>query len=476
MLSANAANDNGRIVAGYRMGAVIGEGAYSTVRLGECVRTGSLAAVKIVRNSNTTIRNATLKEAAILRSLNHTNVLKMISAVEDDSAVFLVLDYAAAGELFDHIAPDVGMGEQLAHFYFNQLVAGMSYLHQRGICHRDLKPENILLDETGNLKISDFGLATVFSNKGSVRVLTTPCGTPPYIAPEVLKLAYNGDQVDVWSSGIILYVLMAGNTPWGEPSRHDPEFVYFTNMYSGGLNYLPWSRFGSSAVCLLKGILNTNADNRFTLLDIESDAWFSTPNPLLTDGKCNNPVALAELIKRQMEGSRSHETMEDESIISYSQPQAIRQDSLMDVEFTQPDLRFAIDSFSQPVRSDLRDSPSDKMHATLMSSQSNPFKELLRSGNLTRFFSSHAPSIILARIGDILTQCVVPYKQNMKTLKISFTTVDKRKCPLHGDVRIQRASDQLYHVGFHKKKGDPIEFKRFYKAIAEHCADLVIDA
>ena len=112
----------------------------------------------------------------------------------------------------------MGIDEECAHLYFTQLLASVGYLHNLGICHRDLKPENMLLDDHGNLKLSDFGLATVFRHKGKTRILTTPCGTPPYVAPEIHACHYEGPKVDLWSSGIILYVLLAGNTPWGEPT------------------------------------------------------------------------------------------------------------------------------------------------------------------------------------------------------------------------------------------------------------------
>ncbi|KAI8622428.1 kinase-like domain-containing protein [Chytriomyces sp. MP71] len=468
-------------VLGYRLGPVLGEGAHSVVRLGEDTRTGWQVAIKTVKKGvkSEAVRRALEKEVGIHRMLSHINVIRMHGSGEDASCIYVILDYAAAGELFEHIVPDVGLGELLAHFYFKQLVAGMVYLHSRGICHRDLKPENILLDELGNLKISDFGLASLFRIPNGVsRVLTTPCGTPPYIAPEILKLKYNGDQVDIWSSGIILYVLLAGNTPWGEPSKHDPEYVSFANAYSSGLNYAPWNQFGAQILELLHGILNSDYAQRFTLAQIQAHPWFASPNPLLTDGKCNNPVALAEMMKRQMEGGISevgiYDNMVDDSVVSYSQPQAIRQDSCMDMEFTQAERHFEIDSFSQPVRSEMRDSPSDKMLAnpTSQGGRSNPFKDLLQSDNLTRFFSSQPPTFILDRIGEILTQFVVPHKLHGK--RLSFSTVDKRKCPLHGDVRIQRASDHLFHVGFRKSRGDPIEFKRFYRAIAEQCVDIVI--
>ncbi|KAJ3265884.1 glycerol ethanol, ferric requiring protein, partial [Blyttiomyces sp. JEL0837] len=197
---------------------------------------------------------------------------------------------------------------------------------------------NILLDENGNLKISDFGLATVFRYNGKVRMLTTPCGTAPYVAPEIHKQHYHGSQVDTWSTGIILYVLLAGNTPWGAPLPNDPEFEAFLTYYDRGLPFAPWNTFGRAVkgiylillflemlafeltICdespsdlenrfpknrfpkdLVVRILNVDTTMRYTADDIKSHKWFQRPNTMLTDdGKCNNPVALAEMMKSKL--------------------------------------------------------------------------------------------------------------------------------------------------------------------------------
>ncbi|KAI9327767.1 kinase-like domain-containing protein [Obelidium mucronatum] len=472
-----------QLILGFSIGSILGEGACSVVRLAESA-TGEQVAVKIVKkksgNEGLIVRRNLEKEVMIHKSLRHLNVIQMLQSTEDESFIYIFLDYAAAGELFEHIAPDVGMGEQLAHFYFQQLIAGIEYIHGRGVCHRDLKPENILLDESGNLKISDFGLATVFRHQGVTRILTTPCGTPPYVAPEILKQSYNGNEADIWSAGVILYVLLVGNTPWGEPSKHDPEFVSFVNKYStGGVDYSPWNQLGPSILNLLLGILNKDATERYSMTDILAHSWVRRNNPLLTDGRCNNPVALAALMKQQLEGTYSQSSEEiDDSVISYSQPQTMRQESVMDLDTTFPERRLAIDSFSQPVTSGgARDSPSDRMlHGQLsQNTRTNPFKDLLQSDNLNRFFSPHPPAVIIQKLETILTQFIVQYKtSHTAPLRIQFNTVDKRKCPLHGSIVLQRCSERMVHVGFRKSKGDSIEFKRFYRAVVDACGEIVV--
>ncbi|KAJ3402246.1 Chk1 protein kinase [Chytridiales sp. JEL 0842] len=291
-------------------------------------------------------------------------------------------------------------------------------------------------------------------------------------------MKYNGTKVDLWSSGIILFVLLAGNTPWAEPTKNDIEFVEFVQNYETGLQYETFMRFSKPVLRLVMGLLNVDPEHRYTSSDIEKDPWFSRPNPLLTDGKCNNPVALAELMKSQL-NLAGEDLFEPEAAISYSQPEAMRYDSPMDFE-TEPSGRHMVDSFSQPVRSYFNDSPTQdsfRKRPTMSQVSRQPFGDLLPSDRITRFFSPCDAGTIFKRLGEVLQQCLVPYKLHSKMLKISFTTVDRRKCPLHGDIRIQPVVNDVnelsYMVGFRKSKGDPLEFKRFYKAVAAACEDIV---
>lgn len=158
-------------------------------------RSNELVAVKVIRYSGGPLASNLLKEVKIHSSLKHKNVLEVMgSEVDQDGiktdweigpAFYIVLEYASGGDLFDKIAPDYGLPEELAHYFFYQLIGGMRYVHSQGIAHRDLKPENLLLDGHGNLKISDFGLCSLFRYKGKERQLNDACGSPPYAAPEV---------------------------------------------------------------------------------------------------------------------------------------------------------------------------------------------------------------------------------------------------------------------------------------------------
>ncbi|XP_036328186.1 serine/threonine-protein kinase grp-like isoform X3 [Rhagoletis pomonella] len=150
------------------------------------------------------------KEVCIQKLLQDKHILRYFGKRSHDDVEYLFLEYAAGGELFDRIEPDLGMPQHEAQRYFLQLLSGVQYLHQHGIAHRDLKPENLLLDEHDNIKISDFGMATMFRYKGKERLLDTRCGTLPYVAPEVLVKPYHAQPADLWSCGIILVTMLAG--------------------------------------------------------------------------------------------------------------------------------------------------------------------------------------------------------------------------------------------------------------------------
>ncbi|RKO91508.1 kinase-like domain-containing protein [Blyttiomyces helicus] len=428
MLSATQSSQSAASVCGYELFGTLGQGSQGKVKLGRNPTTGLTVAIKITQKRPDLLA-AVAREIKIHAQLHHENIIEVLDGAEDDRCSYIVMEYASAGELFDRIG---GFPSQ-------------DYMHERGVSHRDLKPENILLDGSGNLKISDFGLATVFRrHDGATRVLTTPCGSPPYVAPEIHRMEYKGDAVDIWSAGIILYVLLAGNTPWAEPTPHDEEFKFFLTQYPA-LNYPPWNGFSPSVLNLLRGILNVDPESRYSIAVIASNEWFRRENPLLTDGRCNDPALLAE---------RMMSRVEDDMMDIASQGQAP-----------------AFVSFSQPVGGG-RASQGSSLRAN--SQTTRGFGALFPAERLTRFYTLARPNEIFQTLAAVFESFLVPYKVHSKMFKIGFTTVDKRKCPLHGEVLVQPVSEGMYIVRFSKSKGDPIEFKRLYKALMEKCGDLVV--
>ncbi|XP_075974311.1 serine/threonine-protein kinase grp isoform X4 [Anticarsia gemmatalis] len=200
----------GEFVEGWLVAQVLGEGAYGEVRLLVHARSGAAVALKVARAAGA---GDAAREAGLHRALRHRHVLRCLGAREHQGLHYLFLEYAQGGELFDRIEPDVGMGEAEARRLWRQLLAGLQYLHGRGVAHRDIKPENLLLDAHDDLKISDFGMATLFRHGSRERLLSRVCGTVPYAAPEVLTAPaapYRAPPADLWAAALVLLAMLAG--------------------------------------------------------------------------------------------------------------------------------------------------------------------------------------------------------------------------------------------------------------------------
>ncbi|KZV50884.1 CBL-interacting protein kinase 9 [Dorcoceras hygrometricum] len=211
--------------------------------LGRTLGEGSFAKVKFARNTQTTAESpVAIKIIDRHRVLSHHMV-----------------EQAKYGKLKE--------GE--ARSYFQQLINAVDYCHSRGVYHRDLKPENLLLDSNGVLKVSDFGLSAFSKQVGEDGLLHTACGTPNYVAPEVLNdKGYDGTTSDVWSCGVILFVLMAGYLPFDEPNL----MALYRKIHKADFSFPPW--FSSKAKKLIKRILDPNPLTRITIAEILENDWF----------------------------------------------------------------------------------------------------------------------------------------------------------------------------------------------------------
>ncbi|KAG8369167.1 hypothetical protein BUALT_Bualt15G0123100 [Buddleja alternifolia] len=249
-----------RKVGKYEVGRTIGEGTFAKVKFAQNTETGESVAMKVLDRSTI---------------IKHKMVDQVIAS---RTKIYIVLEFITGGELFDKIVHHGRLSESESRRYFQQLIDGVDYCHSKGVYHRDLKPENLLLDSQANLKISDFGLSA-FPGEG-VNLLRTTCGTPNYVAPEVLShKGYNGALADVWSCGVILYVLMAGYLPFDE--------IDLTTLYGKIENaqFSCPSWFSVGAKSLIRQILDPNPETRIRIEDIRQDEWFK---------KNYNPVKPAE--------------------------------------------------------------------------------------------------------------------------------------------------------------------------------------
>uniref|UniRef100_UPI00398EA00A MAP/microtubule affinity-regulating kinase 3a isoform X8 n=1 Tax=Pristiophorus japonicus TaxID=55135 RepID=UPI00398EA00A len=201
-------------IGNYRLLKTIGKGNFAKVKLARHILTGREVAIKIIDKTqlNPTSLQKLFREVRIMKCLNHPNIVKLFEVIETEKTLYLVMEYASGGEVFDYLVAHGRMKEKEARAKFRQIVSAVQYCHQKQIVHRDLKAENLLLDADMNIKIADFG----FSNEFTIgNKLDTFCGSPPYAAPELFQgKKYDGPEVDVWSLGVILYTLVSGSLPF----------------------------------------------------------------------------------------------------------------------------------------------------------------------------------------------------------------------------------------------------------------------
>ncbi|CAG7887512.1 unnamed protein product [Brassica rapa] len=230
-----------RKVGKYELGRTIGEGTFAKVKFAQNTETGESVAMKIV-DRNTILKRKMVdqikREISIMKLVRHPCVVRLYEVLASRTKIYIILEYITGGELFDKIVRNGRLSEAEARKYFHQLIDGVDYCHSKGVYHRDLKPENLLLDSQGNLKISDFGLSAL--PEQGVTILKTTCGTPNYVAPEVLShKGYNGAVADI------------DNADFSCPSY-----------------------FALGAKALIRRILDPNPETRITIAEIRKDEWF----------------------------------------------------------------------------------------------------------------------------------------------------------------------------------------------------------
>ncbi|KAI8068313.1 kinase-like domain-containing protein, partial [Gongronella butleri] len=194
------------------------------VKLGVHKITGQKVAVKIISkahlHSNSSVEKSVKREIAVMKLIKHPNIMGLIDVIDlsDATNLYLILEYIEGGELFEYLISCGRLAENEARKYFQQIIFALDYCHRHLICHRDLKPENLLLDKYRNIKICDFGMASL-QPQGSL--LETSCGSPHYASPEIVNgIPYNGSASDLWSCGVILYALLNGHLPFDDDNMH----------------------------------------------------------------------------------------------------------------------------------------------------------------------------------------------------------------------------------------------------------------
>lgn len=254
----------------YEVGRTIGEGTFAKVKFARNTETGENVAIKVLAKS-TILKHRMVeqikREISIMKIVRHPCIVRLHEVLASQTKIYIVQEFVTGGELFDKIVHLGRLSEDEARRYFQELIDAIAHCHSKGVYHRDLKPENLLLDFQGNLKISDFGLSAL--PQQGVELLYTTCGTPNYVAPEVLgNRGYDGAAADVWSCGIILYVLMAGYLPFDETDLP----TLYTKIKAAEFSCPFW--FSPGATSLIQKIIDPNPQTRIKIDGIKRDPWF----------------------------------------------------------------------------------------------------------------------------------------------------------------------------------------------------------
>uniref|UniRef100_A0A8C4HWM0 Si:dkey-16p21.7 n=1 Tax=Dicentrarchus labrax TaxID=13489 RepID=A0A8C4HWM0_DICLA len=255
-------------VGPYRLEKTLGKGQTGLVKLGVHCITGQKVAIKIVNREklSESVLMKVEREIAILKLIEHPHVLKLHDVYENNKYLYLVLEHVSGGELFDYLVKKGRLTPKEARKFFRQIISALDFCHSHSICHRDLKPENLLLDEKNNIRIADFGMASLQVGDS---LLETSCGSPHYACPEVIRgEKYDGRRADVWSCGVILFALLVGALPFD----HD-NLRQLLEKVKSGVFHMPHF-IPPDCQALLKGMIEVNADKRLTLEAIQKHAWY----------------------------------------------------------------------------------------------------------------------------------------------------------------------------------------------------------
>lgn len=256
----------------YELGCILGEGTFAKVRLARNTASQQEVAIKILDKKKLfehEMADQIKREISIMKVVKHPCVVDTKEVLATTDKIYIVLQLVTGGDLFDLVVNGGRLNEEDARRHFNRLIEGVDYCHSKGVYHRDLKPENLLLDSEGNLLISDFGLSALPQQLKSDGLLHTTCGTPNYVAPELLDdRGYDGRSADIWACGVILYVLLCGCLPFDEPQIHQ----LFHKIQNAKVK-MP-SFVSDEAKDMIARLLDKDPRKRITAEQIRGHDWF----------------------------------------------------------------------------------------------------------------------------------------------------------------------------------------------------------
>lgn len=421
----------------YELGRLLGQGTFAKVYHGRNLKTGQNVAVKMIDKEKVMkvgLIEQIKREISVMRLVKHPNVVQLFEVMASKTKIYFAMEYVKGGELFNKVAKG-RLKEDAARKYFQQLIAAVDFCHSRGVYHRDLKPENLLLDEHGNLKVSDFGLSALFESRGQDGLLHTTCGTPAYVAPEVInKRGYDGEKADVWSCGVILFVLLAGYLPF-----HDSNLMEMYRKISKGEFKCPqW--FPPEVKKLLSKILDPNPSTRMTLSKLMDNSWFK-------------------------KGFKQIEVPKDTQYEEENTPR-----SILDIEITE------IDSNSDATTSTSTNPCSSSSSSSIMKPTclnafdiislspgfdlSGLFEKDMNHKPEARFTTQKSPAMIVSKLEEVAMMESFKVKKKDGLVKLQGCK-EGRKGQLGIDAEIFEVTPSFHVVEVKKTSGDTIEYQKF---------------
>ncbi|KAL0442493.1 UNVERIFIED_CONTAM: CBL-interacting serine/threonine-protein kinase [Sesamum latifolium] len=455
--SGSGANSGRTRVGRYELGRTLGEGTFAKVKFARNLETGENVAIKIL-DKEKVLKHKMIgqikREISTMKLIRHPNVIRMYEVMASKTKIYIVMEFVTGGELFDKIAARGRLKEDEARKYFQQLINAVDYCHSRGVYHRDLKPENLLLDANGLLKVSDFGLSALPQQIGEDGLLHTTCGTPNYVAPEVINnKGYDGAKADLWSCGVILFVLMAGYLPFEESnlmalykryfSASNMEFVNLWAESTGEIfkaDFTCPSWFSSSAKKLIKRILDPNPSTRITISEVLENEWFKKGY--------KPPIFEQEEV-----------TLDDVNSIFNESPDS--PDLVVERREERPP--------AAPVTMNAFELISTSQGLNLSSLFEKQMGLVKRE---TRFTSKCPAKEIISKIEQAATPMGFDVKKNNYKMKLHGEK-HGRKGHLSITTEIFEVAPSLHMVELRKAGGDTLEFHKFYKNLSTGLKDIV---
>lgn len=435
----------------YQIFKDLGSGAFSTVKLAKHKDTGKLVALKIIKDDaleNSSSMNTFKNEVEIMQEISHPNIINLLSSSSDgvlknqngttkDGVIYLTLELASGGELFDFIAQTGSFAEPVARYYFHQIIDAFEYLHSRGISHRDMKPDNIMLDDEFNLKIADFGFSSRAASNQSFK------GTRSYMAPEILIGAkYYGPMVDIFAAGIILFIMVTQIPPFqmAHPkdgwykfvcsNRMDKFWKFHGQNQPGGIDF-----FSKSFIDLINWIFNFDHTTRPSLAEIKEHEWYK------------GPVASKEEIKSEFSQRKAMlEGTSDEPIPETNVSQDVYDNN----------------SVHRSVTGELEDAsklPSLKRHEAEWIPAITSYTKFFSTSDLQELFDCVA-SFALSKSSD--------YEFSAEVYSATMTIADENGNRVKVQVNIQNAGDDKHVIEAVKIAGDRLQFNEIFKEMKSY--------